>query len=318
MKLMDSAFLIAASIFALITLLGLVAYYYSDLIQKKKGILDRIRNEVASGHNEGGTGKLKVTGYIHRVLSKFGEEIKPKKEGDASRIKQRLLRAGHNDENDTTVYFGAKILLALLLLAVTSILKLTVMPAYPARQFLALMMCSVLAGFYLPDYYIYRKTKARKNKIFEGFPDALDLMVVCVEAGMGLDSAIKRVGDEMALKNKVLSEEFRMLSLELRAGKPRADALRNLAMRIDLEDVSGLVTMLIQTDRFGTRISQALKVYADTMRSKRFLRAEEIAAKIPIKILFPLVLFILPALVMTMVGPGIIRVYRMLTNGSLM
>ena len=171
---------------------------------------------------------------------------------------------------------------------------------------------------YLPDYYIYRATKARKNKIFEGFPDALDLMVVCVEAGMGLDSAIKRVGDEMALKNKVLSEEFRMLSLELRAGKPRADALRNLAMRTDLEDVSGLVTMLIQTDRFGTRVSQALKVYADTMRSKRFLRAEEMAAKIPIKILFPLVLFILPALVMTMVGPGIIRVYRMLTNGSLM
>jgi tight adherence protein C len=196
------------------------------------------------------------------------------------------------------------------------VIKFTLLKALPAEQFLTLMICSAVAGFFYPDLYLYRKTQERKKNIFEGFPDALDLMVVCVEAGMGLDSAIKRVGDEMALKNKVLSDEFRILSLELRAGKPRADALRNLAMRTDLEDVTSLVTLLIQTDRFGTRVAQALRVHSDSMRSKRYLRAEEMAAKLPIKILFPLVLFILPALLITLLGPAMIKFYREIMKGS--
>jgi tight adherence protein C len=192
--------------------------------------------------------------------------------------------------------------------------KFAALKALPAQQFLSLILSSVLRAFTF-DYYLYRKTKYRKNKIFEGFPDALDLMVVCVEAGMGLDAAIKRVGDEMEFKNKELSEEFRILSLELRAGKSRAEGLRNLAMRTDLEDVSSLVTLLIQTDKFGTRVAQALRVHSDSMRTKRYQRAEEMAAKIPIKILFPLVFFILPALVTTLVAPGVIRFYRMMQGG---
>jgi tight adherence protein C len=203
------------------------------------------------------------------------------------------------------------------LLSLFVIFKLIALPVLPAQKFLALMLVSATAGFYLPDYYLYRRTKDKQARIFAGFPDALDLLVVCVEAGMGLDAAIKRVGDEMALKNKVLSDEFRLLSLELRAGKPRADALRNLAMRTDLEDVSSLVTLLIQTDRFGTRVAQALRVHSDSMRTKRYQRAEEAASKLPVKILFPLVLFILPGLIITLMGPAVIKFYRIILKGTL-
>ena len=148
--------------------------------------------------------------------------------------------------------------------------------------------------------------------ILEGFPDALDLMVVCVEAGIGLDAAITRVGEEMRFGNEVLSEEFKMLSLELRAGKQRRDALRNLALRTDLEDVSSLVSLLIQTDKFGTSVAQALRVHSDSMRVRRYQRAEELATKLPVKLLFPLILFIFPSFFVTLLGPAVIQIFRVL------
>lgn len=148
--------------------------------------------------------------------------------------------------------------------------------------------------------------------MLKGFPDALDLMVVCVEAGMALDSAVSRVGEEMRLSNKALSEEFKQVSLELRAGMPRRDALRNLAVRTDLEDVNSLVGLLIQTDKFGTSVAQALRVYSDTMRTKRAQRAEEMAAKMPVKLMIPLILFIFPSILVTIIGPAAIKILRYL------
>lgn len=312
---MDSTLLIAGSIFALVMLAGLLMLYYSDLFKKKKGIRERFRNEAASSLNEDGPGDSPWIALLRRTGRRFGKSLQPDSEGKLSKLRKKFMRAGYYKENDVVVYFGAKVFFAVLFLALSVAVKFTALKALPAQQFLSLILSSVLAGFYLPDFYLYRKTKYRKNKIFEGFPDALDLMVVCVEAGMGLDAAIKRVGDEMEFKNKELSEEFRILSLELRAGKSRAEGLRNLAMRTDLEDVSSLVTLLIQTDKFGTRVAQALRVHSDAMRTKRYQRAEEMAAKIPIKILFPLVFFILPALVLTLVAPGVIRMYRMMVGG---
>jgi len=169
-----------------------------------------------------------------------------------------------------------------------------------------------LIGFYLPNLWLRLKIARRKEKIIKGFPDALDLMVVCVEAGVGLDAAIYRVGEEMKLSNKVLSEEFKLLSLELRAGKQRGEALRNLALRTDLEDVNSLMTLLIQTEKFGTSIAQALRVYSDSMRTKRYQRAEEMAAKLPVKLVFPLVFFIFPSLFIVILGPAAIRIVRIL------
>ncbi|NIM99593.1 MAG: type II secretion system F family protein, partial [candidate division Zixibacteria bacterium] len=158
------------------------------------------------------------------------------------------------------------------------------------------IICTVLAiaGFYVPDLWLRIKIARRRGKIAKGLPDALDLLVVCVEAGLGLDTAINRVAEEIKLGHKVLSDELKLLTLELRAGKSRRDALKNLALRIDWEDIKSLVTLLIQTDKFGTSVAQALRVYSDALRTKRYQRAEEIAAKIPVKLVFPLVFFIFP------------------------
>jgi tight adherence protein C len=167
-----------------------------------------------------------------------------------------------------------------------------------------------MAGFYLPNLWLRLRISRRREAILKGFPDALDLMVVCVEAGMGLDSTITRVAKEIELNNSILSDELKLYNLEMRAGKLRKDALKNLAMRTDVDEVNNLVTLLLQTEKFGTSVGQALTVYSDTMRTQRFQRAEEMAAKIPTKLLFPLVLFIFPALFVVILGPAVINIVR--------
>ncbi len=307
---MDNGLLIAGLIFVLVMLAGFLAIYFSNLYKKRKGISERIRKEATPETEEGSSANSKWKEFILGSLSGFGEVFRPKQGADVSRTRKKLMMAGYQGDNSHVVLFGSKAFAALFLLTLSVIIGLTVLKALPVQHFLMLMIFSTAVGFFLPDLYLQRKTHARKRKIFEGFPDALDLMVVCVEAGMGLDAAIKRVGDEIVLKNKVLSDEFRILSLELRAGKARADALRNLASRTDLEDISSLVTLLIQTDRFGTRIAQALRVHSDAMRTKRYQRAEEMAAKLPVKMVFPLIFFIFPSLFVAIIGPGIIKIYR--------
>ena len=175
---------------------------------------------------------------------------------------------------------------------------------------LALGVFMPFLGFYLPDIWLRQKTDKRREKLLKALPDALDLMVVCVEAGMGLDEAINRVAKESKIQSRELSDEFAFLSLELRAGKQRQDALQNLAERTDLEEVKNLVTLLIQADKFGTNIADTLRVYSDTFRTERFQRAEEMAAKMPVKLIFPLILFIFPALFIVIIGPAIISIYR--------
>lgn len=176
-------------------------------------------------------------------------------------------------------------------------------------------MVAAVVGFYIPSLWLQFKIGRRRRQILLGFPDALDLMVVCVEAGLGLDAAITRVGAEMKLGHRVLSEEFALLNLELRVGLSRERALRNLSFRTDLDDVNSLVALLIQTDRFGTSVGQALRVHSEAMRTKRHQRAEEQATKLPVKLLFPRVFFIFPSLFIVILGPGIIQIARTLLPG---
>jgi tight adherence protein C len=223
--------------------------------------------------------------------------------------------AGYRGENAPLIFWGAKGLLAMMAALIFISIRLLVAKAMPSLTATLLTVLFALVSFHLPNLWLKMKIAKRKEEIQEGLPDALDLMVVCVVAGTGLDAAINRVAEEMELSNLPVSQEFKLLSLELRAGKSRQDALRNLAFRTDLEEVSNLVTLLIQTEKFGTSIAQALRIHSDAMRTKRFQRAEEVAAKLPIKLVFPLILFILPSLFVVILGPAAITVFRTLLSG---
>jgi len=167
-------------------------------------------------------------------------------------------------------------------------------------------------GFFLPRFFLKRAMKERQRRIRLGLPDALDLTVICVEAGLALDQAMMRVGEDLQHAHPELSGEFHLFNLETRAGKPRAEALRNLAARTGVDDVRGLVGTLIQTDRFGTSVAQALRVHSDSLRPERRQRAEEQAAKTTVKMIIPLVLFVLPSLIFVTVGPAVFPLMRLL------
>jgi len=167
-------------------------------------------------------------------------------------------------------------------------------------------------GYYAPQLWLQLRIRERKRQISEGFPDALDLIVVCLESGLGLGPAIQRVGEEMKHAHKNLSDELHVLSLELRTGLPRQQALRNLGIRTGVDDVKSLMGVLIQTDRFGTSVGDALRVYSDHMRKTRQFRAEELANKLPIKLLFPLIFCIFPSFFVIIMGPAVITFIRVL------
>ncbi|WP_429886086.1 type II secretion system F family protein [Geoalkalibacter halelectricus] len=173
-------------------------------------------------------------------------------------------------------------------------------------------VCLAAMGFVLPSVLLGFIAARRKLDISRALPDALDLMVVCVESGLGLDMTFKRVGEEVRPLSKALSDEFRLTTSEIRAGKPRSDSFRAMAARTDVQEVNNLMTILVQSSRFGTSMAQALRVHSDAMRVKRRLIAEEKAAKVAVKLIFPLIFFIFPALMIVIGGPAFIRIYRVL------
>ena len=259
-----------------------------------------------------------ITHFLYRIkdqllglVGSLGNLFKFKGEKESS-LRDRFVKAGYRTEDISVVFSGLQVVLAILFFGIFSMMRLWVFKNLPSFHFVLFSLVLVVLGFYLPNLWLKWRIAKRKEKILEGFPDALDLMVVCLEVGTGLDAAISRVGEEMKLSSKVLSEEFKLLSLELRAGKHRRDALKNLALRTDLEDVSELVTLLIQTDKFGTSVAQSLRVHSDSMRIKRYQRAEEVATKLPVKLLFPLILFIFPSLFVILLGPAVIQIFRTL------
>jgi tight adherence protein C len=179
----------------------------------------------------------------------------------------------------------------------------------PAVTMASLLIAAAI-GYYLPNAILAHVIERRQRTILESFPDALDLLTVCVEAGLGLDAALLRVATEMESTSPVLSEELHLVNLELRAGSSKEKALRNLSLRTGVEDVDTLVAMLIQAERFGTSVADSLRVHSDSLRTKRRLRAEEAAAKIPIKLLFPLIFCIFPSMMLVLLGPAFIRMLR--------
>jgi tight adherence protein C len=243
------------------------------------------------------------------ILQAWGERLEMR-QGDSANVKRFLVQAGYLGPNSVAYYWGIR----LLLLAALGIGAMFLVPVvgvgFLTGTFVALW-CAVL-GWVAPAFYIGRRVKHRQKIIVKALPDALDMLVVCVEAGLGLNQAIVRVSEEIDNVSPLMSEQLALVNLEIRAGTPRDEALRNLGERTGVPDVQSLVAMLIQTDRFGTSIAQALRVHADTMRTKRRQRAEEAAAKTTIKLVFPLVLFIFPTMFVVILAPALIRIVRTL------
>ena len=233
------------------------------------------------------------------MLKRIGERA-PKSTKEMGNLRLRLVQAGFRRDEALTIFFGIRVAFALALFSLfaSSIL---------ARPNIALALGGLGLGYILPGMVLARMAKRRSHRIRLSLADMLDLLVVSVEAGLGLDQAMQRVGQELAFAYPELSDELRLINLELRAGKPRAEALRNLADRTGVDDLSSLVTMLIQTDKFGTSVAQSLRVYSETLRTKRRQRAEEAAAKTGVKMVFPLVVCIFPAIWVITIGPAAIK-----------
>jgi tight adherence protein C len=222
------------------------------------------------------------------------------------------MHAGYRGNAAIAVYFGAKTLLAVVLPALLYIYILFAGSKLSSSTLLFVELTMAAVGYYVPNFVLARLVFLRQREMFETFPDAADLLLVCVESGLGLDAALVKVTEEIRIKSAALAEEFHLVNLELRAGSSREKALRNLAMRTGVEEVNTFVAMLVQADRFGTSIGDSLRVFSDDLRTKRRLRAEEMAAKIPLKLLFPLIFCIFPSLLCVILGPAFIQIYRIL------
>jgi len=236
-----------------------------------------------------------------RLFKPLGDMI-PRSPKEMSRQQKRLVAAGIRHKDGAVLFYGVKLTLALLLLLIFSAVGLLTFNP------LLTILLSILFGSMIPDLWLTFRGRGRKERIQLGIPDVLDLTVVCVEAGLGLDQALMRIGEELRSNHRDLSDELRLYNLEVNAGRNRSDALRNMGARTDVDDLKSLTAVLIQTDRFGTSIAQSLRVFSDALRTKRRQRAEERAAKTTIKMVPVLVFFILPAMFIVVLGPAILRI----------
>jgi tight adherence protein C len=241
---------------------------------------------------------------ISETFKRMGR-VAPQSPSEMGKLQRRLVAAGYRNSEALIVFNGVRVATAAIgfaLLATPLVFRPNVVMAFGAAGL----------GYLLPNIVLARLEKRRQHKIRLSLADALDLLVVSVEAGLGLDQAIQRVSEELAFAHPELCEELRLINFELRAGKARSEALQNLGERTGVDDVISLVAMLVQTDKFGTSVAQSLRVHSDTLRTKRRQRAEEAAAKTGVKMVFPLVLCIFPAIWVVTLGPAAIKIVQVL------
>jgi len=244
------------------------------------------------------TGLARVAAQITSLFNPFRGLVS----GFDQDLAYKLTLAGFRKPEHVEIFTAVKLLLPVVGIVVGT---------FFASNMITAVLVGAVAGFFLPDLVLSHLVTRRQTNIRMALPDALDLLVICMEAGLGIDQAMVRVSEEMAVSAPSLAEEFQIVNREQRAGKPRLDAWRSMAERLDIEFVRQFVTMLVQTERFGTPIAHALGVFADTLRSRRMQAAEEAAAKTGVKLLFPLVLFIFPSIFVVSLGPAIINLQKM-------
>ncbi|MES2077591.1 MAG: type II secretion system F family protein [Pseudomonadota bacterium] len=253
-------------------------------------------------------------GWVERaakVAQPFTRLSLPEEGWERSPLRTRFMNAGWRDANAPTLYFAAKTVLALGLPALLAALGSALRDG-GGNGWMLLLLGGASLGYYLPNLVLGRAAARRQREIFENLPDALDLLTVCVEAGLTLERALSKVSGEIHIKSLALAQELQLVMMELRAGFSKDKALRNLALRSGVDDVDTLVAMLIQSERFGTSMGDSLRVHSDNLRSRRNLLAEEAAAKVGLKLLFPLIFCIFPTLMVVLLGPAAIQILRVL------
>lgn len=271
---------------------------------------DQLGSPVAGGDSE----VLTLAGapedsVLVKVTRQIGEKL-PISPQDASLARKYLTAAGYRSDGAVRVYYGIKVVLCILLVLL-SLLFRDVVTSNPILR-IVLVIAAGLVGYFGPTFVLESLVTKRQERLRMSLPDALDLMVVCVEAGLGLDQAVRSVSEELRITHKEISEELSMVNLEMRAGKRRAEALKNLAERTGEPELRKLVAILIQADRFGTSIAESLRTHSDFMRVRRRQEAEERAGKVGVKLVFPIFFFILPSMLVVAAGPGLLQVFKYL------
>ena len=235
---------------------------------------------------------------IKGIVGQF-ERLMPKSQKEVSIIRLRLTRAGYRNASATKIFYGTKVLLPVGLCAAALLSGL-------GQGSFFIYIAALGLGFLIPDFWLGHLIKKRQGKLRRGLPDVLDLLVICIEAGLSLDQAVMRSSQELAMAHPDLCDELGIVVLEQRAGRPRTEAWKNLSNRTDVDVIRSLVSVLVQSEAFGTSVAKTLRTHADTLRSQRVQKIEEQAAKTTVKLIFPLVLFIFPALFVVVLGPAVI------------
>lgn len=300
--------LMLALIFMLVMLgvLGLAALLRPDRARQR---LQELGADGAPPRAPTGERLMRLIADLTRPIGRLSM---PEEGFEKSSLKLRFVHAGIRSPIAASAFFGLKTVLTLGLPLLGFALLAMSGDAPRGNGMMLLLLLLAALGYYGPNLVLARLVTLRQREIFEAFPDALDLMTVCMEAGLGTEAAMLRVADDLQLKSAALADEMRLVNLELRAGADRERALRNLAIRTGVEEVDGFVTMIGQAERFGTSIAASLRIHAEMLRTRRRQRAEEAAAKIALKLLFPLIFCIFPSLMVVLMGPAMIQIYRVL------
>jgi tight adherence protein C len=278
------------------------------------GLLDPVRRrlgQLSSGGNQQPSSAATLAGN----LKGFANLITPRSERGRARVESLLIHAGYRSANAPTLYYGVKALLVLAL-PLLVLLASPLLPQLPTNKLMFSAACAGYVGWIACSLWLDRQVEKRQRALRAGFPDALDLLVVCVESGLGLAPALQRVAEELAVSHPALSDELNLVNAEMRAGVERGQALKNLSERTGLEDIRGMTALLVQTMRFGTSVADALRVYSEEFRDKRTQAAEEKAAKIGTKMIFPLVLCLFPSFFLVAVGPAVIALIEVFGSTS--
>lgn len=295
-------------VFLAVTAIALVGIYLFVPSTARRRLASIVEPSAINGSTE-------TYGWVERfgqVAAPFAKLSLPEDGWEKSPLRTRFINAGWRSSSAPSIYFAAKTILAIGLPTLTTLIVIPYSSELGGNGFLFILLILAAIGYYLPNVCLARAIERRQREVFETFPDALDLLTVCVEAGLSLDQAMAKVADELQLNSVILSQELQMVLMEMRAGFTKEKALRNLALRTGVEDIDTLVAMLIQSERFGTSMGESLRVHSENLRTKRRFRAEEAAAKIALKLLFPLIFFIFPTLILVLLGPAFIQIFRVM------